>query len=387
MQVPRPSRRILYAGCRPLLAGRSSLLVDQTTNNCSSSGIPILPIYCLFLSKHTFLCARSGFGATFDLKERRVSMAKHKDASGEVRVIEMRTELARKIADRAVAEGDTSTEIPGLMLYRRSAPTACASAAYEPSLVVFLQGQKRINVGKTTYLCDGSNFLLTSVDLPVVSQVIAATEKEPMLGLLLRLEMPRVREILSQQEFHLREESADTRGMAVGVTSVELLYACSRLVDLLEAPQDIPFLSSLIQREIIYRLLRSPQGKHLGAIATLGAQSHRTSKAVEWLRTNYAKPLRVEELASTARMGVSTLHHQFRALTAMSPLQYQKQLRLQTARQRMLMDGLDATTAAYEVGYESVSQFSREYSRFFGQPPIRDIKGLRDNHISEVGVA
>src|SRR5271155_5476241 len=178
MQVPRPSRRILYAGCRPLLAGRSSLLVDQTTNNCSSSGIPILPIYCLFLSKHTFLCARSGFGATFDLKERRVSMAKHKDASGEVRVIEMRTELARKIADRAVAEGDTSTEIPGLMLYRRSAPTACASAAYEPSLVVFAQGRKRINVGKTTYLTDGSNFLLTSIDLPVVSQVISATEKK-----------------------------------------------------------------------------------------------------------------------------------------------------------------------------------------------------------------
>ena len=170
-------------------------------------------------------------------------------------------ELARKIADRAVAEGDTLTEIPGLRLYRRSAPTACASAAYEPSLVVFVQGQKRINVGKTTYVCDGSNFLLTSVDLPVVSQVIAATEKEPILGLMLKLEMPAVREILSQQEFHLREESADARAMAVGVTSLELLDACSRLVDLLDAPQDIPFLSSLIQREIIYRLLAQPAGK------------------------------------------------------------------------------------------------------------------------------
>jgi AraC-like DNA-binding protein len=304
-------------------------------------------------------------------------MAKHKDASGEVRVIEMRTELARKIADRAVAEGDTSTEIPGLMLYRRSAPTACASAAYEPSLVVFLQGQKRINVGKTTYLCDGSNFLLTSVDLPVVSQVIAATEKEPMLGLLLRLEMPRVREILSQQEFHPREESADARAMAVGVTSVELLDACTRLVGLLDTPQDIPFLSGLIQGEIIYRLLRSPQGKHLRAIATLGEQSHRTAKAVEWLRVNYARPLRVEELATMARMGVSTLHHQFRSLTAMSPLQYQKQLRLHVARERMLNEGLDAASAAFEVGYESASQFNREYSRFFGQPPMRDIRARR----------
>jgi AraC-like DNA-binding protein len=286
----------------------------------------------------------------------------------------MRRELARKIANRAVAEGDMQTEIPGLRLYRRSAISACASAAYEPSLVVFLQGQKRINVGKTTYICDGSNFLLTSVDLPVVSQVIAATPKEPILGLLLKLEMPAVREILSQQEFHLRGESADARGMAVGVTSLELLDACSRLVDLLNAPQDIPFLSSLIQREVIYRLLRSPQGKNLRAIATLGEQSHRTAKAVEWLRMNYAKPLRVEELATMARMGVSTLHHQFRTLTAMSPLQYQKQLRLHVARERMINEGLDAASAAFEVGYESASQFSREYSRFFGQPPMRDVK-------------
>jgi AraC-like DNA-binding protein len=300
-----------------------------------------------------------------------------KGVGDEPGVIEMRAELARKIAVRAVAEGDAITEIAGLRLYRRSTPTACASAAYEPSLVVFVQGQKRINVGKSTYVCDGSNFLLTSVDLPVVSQVVKATEKEPILGLLLRLEMPAVREILSQQEFHLREESADARGMAVGVSSLALLDACTRLVDLLDAPQDIPFLSSLIQREIIYRLLRSPQGKHLRAIATLGEQSHRTAKAVEWLRVNYTKPLRVEELATMARMGVSTLHHQFRSLTAMSPLQYQKQLRLHVARERMLNEGLDAASAAFEVGYESASQFNREYSRFFGQPPMRDIKARR----------
>ena len=165
--------------------------------------------------------------------------------------------------------------------------------------------------------------------------------------------------------------------MAVGVISVELLNACSRLVDLLAAPQDIPFLSNLIQREIIYRLLRSPQGKHLRAIATLGEQGHRTARTVEWLRANYAKPLRVEELAAMAQMGVSTLHHHFRSLTAMSPLQYQKQLRLHIARERMLNEGLDAASAAFEVGYESASQFNREYSRFFGQPPMRDIKARR----------
>ena len=303
--------------------------------------------------------------------------AKHKHERVSEKLLDIRTELAGKIADRAHAEGDTITDIPGLRLYRRSVPTACASATYEPSLVVFVQGQKRINVGKATYLCNSSNFLLTSIDLPVLSQVVAATRKEPILGLLLKLEMPLVRDILSQQEFHLREQSADARGMAVGVTSLELLDACSRLIYLLDTPQDIPYLSGLIQREVIYRLLRSPQGKHLRAIATLGEQSHRTSKAVEWLRMNYSKPLRVEELASMARMGVSTLHHQFRSLTAMSPLQYQKQLRLHVARERMLNAGIDAASAAFEVGYESASQFNREYSRFFGKPPIRDVKSRR----------
>jgi AraC-like DNA-binding protein len=304
-------------------------------------------------------------------------MMKHEDASGELRAVAMRAELARKISSHARVEGSQTTEIPALRLSRRSAPSACMSAAYEPSLVVFVQGHKRINLGKASYLCDGSNFLLTSVDLPVVSQIVTASEEKPLLGMLLRLEMPAVREILSQQEFHLREESADARGMAIGVTSVELLDACLRLVALLDSPEDIPFLSSLIQREIIYRLLRSPQGKHLRAIATLGEQSHRTAKAVEWLRVNYAKPLRVEELATMARMGVSTLHHQFRSLTTMSPVQYQKQLRLHVARERMLNDGMDAASAAFEVGYESASQFNREYSRFFGQPPMRDVKARR----------
>jgi len=288
-----------------------------------------------------------------------------------------RVELARKIARHIPLDGLRDTEVRGLALYRRSAPTPCASAAYEPRLVVFVQGQKRINVGSTTYLCDESTFLLTSIDLPVVSQVIKASPEEPMLGLQLKLDMAEVRRVLSEEEFPLPGESSGARGMAVGVTSAELLGACSRLIDLLDAPRDIPFLSELIQREIIYRLLRSPQGQHLRAIATQGEQSHRTARAVAWLRANYARPLRVEELASVAQMGLSTLHHHFRSLTAMSPLQYQKQLRLHVARERMLNDGLDVASAAYEVGYESTTQFNREYSRFFGLPPGRDIKARR----------
>jgi len=165
--------------------------------------------------------------------------------------------------------------------------------------------------------------------------------------------------------------------MATGEATAELLASCCRLVDLLNTPQDIPFLSGLIQREIIYRILRGPEGTRLRAIATLGDQSHRTAKAIAWIRANYAKSLRVEDLAQITGMGLSTLHHHFRALTAMSPLQYQKQLRLQAARGRMLVDGLDAASAAFEVGYESASQFNREYSRLFGQPPMRDIRTLR----------
>jgi AraC-like DNA-binding protein len=303
-------------------------------------------------------------------------MARDKDANGKLpsRAVAMRRDLARKIAAHIREDGKEATAVPGLSLYRKSAPTQCTSAAYEPELIVFVQGEKRINVGGTTLEVNESTFLLTSIDMPVVSQVTKATREEPILALLLKLEMPAVREILSQEEFGISEAVSGTRGMAVGETSVEMLDACSRLLDLLDAPQDIPFLSNLIQREVIYRLLRGPRGENLRAIATLGEQSNRTAKAVAWLRENYAQPLRVEDLASVAQMGVSTLHHHFRTLTAMSPLQYQKQLRLHTARVRMLTDGMDAASAAFEVGYESPSQFSREYSRFFGQPPMRDIK-------------
>ena len=289
----------------------------------------------------------------------------------------LRGELARKIVAHMPADGLEATAVSRLSLYRRSAPTACTSAAYDPHLIVFVQGEKRINVGQETIVCNESKFLLTSIDLPVVSQVVKASPEKPILGLALKLDMPEIRKILSEEEFPPPAEAAGARGIAVGVTSVELLNACLRLMDLLDAPHDIPFLGGLIQREIIYRLLRSPQGHHLRAIATSGEQSHRTAKAVAWLRMNYAKPLRVEELARLAQMGLSTLHHHFRSLTAMSPLQYQKQLRLHVARERMLHDDLDVASAAFEVGYESLTQFNREYSRFFGQPPKRNIKALR----------
>jgi AraC-like DNA-binding protein len=302
-------------------------------------------------------------------------------------VIEMRQSLARRIAAIAGKAGEHSTAIPEVFLYYRTTPTPCYRASYEPSLSVFVQGRKRIILGGTAYVCDGSSFLLSSIDVPAQSQIIEASETMPLLTMFISLDMPTVREVVSRDDMLPGKGAPHRQGLAVGETTVGLLGACLRLLDLLETPEDIPFLSPLLQREILYRILRTPQAERLRAIATSGDLSQRTARAIAWLRANFAKPLHMEELAATARMGVSTLHHQFRALTAMSPLQYQKQLRLQTARQRMLMDGLDATTAAYEVGYESASQFSREYSRFFGQPPIRDIKTLRESNIAEVKIA
>ncbi len=289
----------------------------------------------------------------------------------------LRAELANKIALFIGAQENRATDVSGLTLHRRTAPTAPCSMTYGPGVTVIAQGRKRVELGRNIFIYDASRFLLTSVDLPVVSRVIEASEKSPCLALSLKLEMPVVRELLSHEEIAVAEAPPESPGMAIGETTVEFLSACCRLVDLLDTPRDIPFLSGLIQREIIYRILQSAEGTRLRAIATLGDQSQRTAKAIAWIGANYAKPLRVEDLAEIAGMGLSTLHHHFRALTAMSPLQYQKQLRLQAARGRMLMDGLDAASAAFEVGYESASQFNREYSRFFGQPPMRDIRILR----------
>jgi AraC-like DNA-binding protein len=293
------------------------------------------------------------------------------------RLRELRAELARKLAAFMGSEEHRATDVPGLTLHRRITTTAPCPATYEPSVIVVAQGRKRVDLGQNTFIYDASHFLLTSIDLPIITRVVEASDAVPCLAFALKFEMSVVRELLSREEIQVAEMPPDSPAMSTGETTVELLSACCRLMDLLGTPRDIPFLSSLIEREIIYRVLRSAEGGRLRAIATLGDQSHRTAKAIAWVKANYAKPLRVEDLAEIAGMGVSTLHHHFRVLTAMSPLQYQKQLRLQAARGRMLMDDLDAASAAFEVGYESASQFNREYSRFFGQPPMRDIRTLR----------
>jgi AraC-like DNA-binding protein len=298
------------------------------------------------------------------------------------RMEELKTELALKVARHVGSSEKLTTAIPRLTFHRRTAPTGGCPVTYEPSVIVIPQGRKQVQLGGETLIYDSGRYLLTSVDLPTVARVVEASEERPCLAINLKLDISIVREFLTQEEFHPNDGSSEGPAMSTGQVTAEFLGAWCRLIDLLSNPGDIPFLSGLIEREIMYRILRGPEGARLRAIATLGDQSHRTAKAIAWIKANYARPLRVEELAEVAGMAVSTLHHHFRAITAMSPLQYQKQIRLQAARARMLADDVDAASVAFEVGYESASQFNREYSRLFGQPPIRDIRTLRSPRTS-----
>jgi AraC-like DNA-binding protein len=284
--------------------------------------------------------------------------------------------LVAAIAAHTLVVGDNVTLLPGLTLYRRIAQTPCYQAMYEPSVTLFAQGHKRINLGGVDHDGTAGGFLISSVDLPVQSQVIEATPERPLLSMLLALDVRILREVLAGEGVPEPQVGADRLGIALGQAPGGLVSACIRLVGLLDTPGDIAFLGPLIQREILFCLLQTPQAGRLRAIASASDSSHRIARAIAWMRGNYAEPLRIEALAEMARMGVSTLHHQFRALTAMSPIQYQKQMRLQAARERMV-GGMDATSAAFAVGYESVSQFNREYARLFGQPPLRDIKAIK----------
>src|SRR5579862_9263203 len=293
------------------------------------------------------------------------------------RVTQVLRELAGAINKALDGAVDLSTGVPGLALYRNTAPTAPNPCTYEPSLLFIPQGKKRVDLGKQSYAFGESTFLLTSIELPIVSRVAAASVEKPYLAFFLKLDMGIVRDVLHTEEVRIPAPPVSTRGMVLGEVTVELLTPCSRMVQLLDTPQDVPFFCKLLQREIIYRLLQGPQGSRLRSVATKEDQSYLTAKAVTWLRENFEKTLSVDELASMAGMSRSTLHHHFRGLTSMSPLQFQKQLRLRAARQKMLTEELDAASAAFAVGYESPSQFNREYKRFFGKPPMRDVQALR----------
>lgn len=286
-------------------------------------------------------------------------------------------ELGRRIA-RLTDEGDLpQTSVPGLSLYRRAEPTPPVSGMYEPSVCVVAQGAKRVFLGDESYLYDARRYLITSVHLPTVVQVVKASEEEPYLGFKLTIDRREISQLMADSNLPPAPVQQPTRGMATGEVTLPLIAAFRRLIDLIEEEKDIPILAPIVQREIIYRLLVGEQGSRLRQIASSGSQGQQIARAIEWMKSNFTRPLRIDDIAAEARMSTSTFHHHFRSMTALSPLQFQKQLRLQEARRLMLTERLDAASAAFQVGYESPSQFSREYNRLFGAPPLRDITSLR----------
>jgi AraC-like DNA-binding protein len=285
--------------------------------------------------------------------------------------------LSRSIARWADQIEVVETAISGLLLYRHEKPTELRSAMYEPCICLVAQGAKRVLLGDDAFVYDSRHYLITSVHLPTMVQIYEASQEKPCLGLVLKLDQREMAQLMADSNLPPPRTQRSSRGMATGDVSLPLLGAFQRLVDLLIEPKDIPILASVIQREIIYRLLVGDQGARLRQIASAGSQSHQISKAIDWLKGNFTHPLRIDDLATQVNMSTSTFHHHFRTLTAMSPLQYQKTLRLNEARRLMLAERVDAATAAFQVGYESPSQFSREYSRHFGAPPLRDITNLR----------
>ncbi|MBT2538817.1 AraC family transcriptional regulator [Arthrobacter sp. ISL-69] len=276
---------------------------------------------------------------------------------------------------------DIPTAIPGLSFFRREAPTEPGLCQIEPSVVLAVQGAKRILVGEGNYAYDSRNFLIASLDIPASSQVLDASPERPCLGLIMQLDLRMLAELGAQTHLPPPKDCSDRRGVALGTVTPSLLEPFKRLTDLLEEPEAIEALAPLVLREIHYRLLDSDQSGRLRQLTAVGSQSFSVARAIGWLKANYASQLRIEELADRVHMSPSSFHHHFRLLTAMTPLQYQKWLRLHEARRLMLTEGCDATSAAYEVGYESPSQFSREYSKLFGAPPRRDVIGLRRNAV------
>jgi len=288
-----------------------------------------------------------------------------------------RQELLRTIVRHAKKDDFSMTAIPGLGLSHREAPTEQTGYIHEPSLCLVVQGAKRLLLGEEVFSYDADHYLIVSVDLPVVGQILDASPEKPFLAMVLKLDPRMISQLLVDGNLPQPRTQQTSRGMAVSRVTLSMLCAFQRLLDLLDQQEDIPILAPLVQREIVYRLLMGEQGPRLRQMGATGTQSNQLTQAIDWLKKNYTQPLRVDDLAAHASMSTSTFHRHFRELTAMSPLQFQKRLRLHEARRIMFTDHLDATSVAFQVGYESSTQFNREYSRVFGAPPLRDIKSLR----------
>ncbi|HCE1513644.1 TPA: AraC family transcriptional regulator [Vibrio parahaemolyticus] len=290
------------------------------------------------------------------------------------------TQKLAKLIDRWTGNANQyDTPISGLRFSRWTTPTPPTSYTHNPSICLIAQGRKRVLLGEESFIYDANHFLISSVDLPIIANIIEASEEQPYLGLIMELDLTEISQLIVDSELAFTQSKEAQKGIAVGELSESLLDAFVRLAELLDEGQNTKILAPIIKREIFYRLLMSEQGTRLHQIVTAGSHSHQIAKAIDWLKNNFVKPLNVGDLASYTGMSKSSFYTHFRSMTSMTPLQFQKKLRLSEARRLMLTENLDAMAATFKVGYESPSQFSREYSRLFGAPPSKDIKSLREN--------
>jgi AraC-like DNA-binding protein len=289
-----------------------------------------------------------------------------------------REELVERMA-RAISEDGISEVFPCLCLGRSSRPTEKMHSVFKPAFCVIAQGSKQVLLGEEVFRYDPGHYLISTVDLPIVSRVVEGSKERPYLSCRISLDATLVASVMMESGIDIKKGDARVKAMDVSSIDANMLDAVVRLARLLDTPDEIQVLAPLIIREIVYRLLKGEQGARLSHLLAAGGDTRRISKAIGHLREHFDEPLKIENIARELGMSVSGFHHHFKSVTAMSPLQFQKQIRLQEARRLMLGEDLDAASAGFRVGYEDPSYFSREYKKLFGAPPQRDIAQLRSN--------
>ncbi len=299
------------------------------------------------------------------------------DTAEQWRLDQRMNDLAGLILSHTPGDGIHKTAIARLQLVHLTVPQPPAIGIYEPSMCILAQGRKRVMLGDEVYIYDRSRYIVGTVGMAVTGEVLDATPERPYLCFRLDFDPRAIADMVLELNLAIPPRQAAARGLFLENASIPMVDAALRLIGLLDTPEDIPALAPLAERELLYRLLRSPQGWRLVQAAMQDSHAQRIARAIHWLQGRFTEPLRIDDMAEAAHMSASALHHHFKAVTAMSPLQYQKRLRLQEARRLLLSESLDAATAGHRVGYESPSQFSREYGRMFGAPPARDLQRLR----------
>lgn len=308
----------------------------------------------------------------------RAARKDYTDAIGADAIASARVGICDFILAELGEEIERRTCVDGLTIIKRTEPVPPTSFVYRPSLAMIMQGRKNIDLAGRAHFYDEAHFMLTAVDLPTITEVTEASKQRPYVSVLLELDLELAKELVTRIDMDGRP-TPPASGLVIGPVNLPMIEAMSRLVALAREPENAPYLANPIREELTFRLLTDPIGSQLRAIVEAHSTSGRVAKAISWLREHYREPLRVGELAALCSMGVSTLHQHFRTMTGTSPLQFQKHLRLHEARRMLIAGEADVATAAFSVGYESATQFNREYKRMLGAPPRRETQRLLES--------